>query len=95
VSYSNAPGAWASVSFEGNEITWVYTKAFNRGIAEVKLDGLARGDIDLYSPKIVWQARQTFKVLAPGKHTFEVTVSGKKDAAATDRYVDLDAFIVN
>jgi Dolichyl-phosphate-mannose-protein mannosyltransferase len=95
VSFSNVPGAAARLSFEGTGITWVYTKAFNRGIAEVKVDGIARGDIDLYSPKIVWQAHQTFGGLTPGKHTFEVVVTGRKDAAATDRYVDLDALIVH
>ncbi len=95
VSYSNEPGAAARLSFEGSEITWVYTKAFNRGIAEVKVDGIARGEIDLYSPKIVWQARKTFGDLTPGKHTFEVIVAGSKDAAATDRYVDVDALVVH
>ena len=67
VSFSNDPGAVARLSFEGSEITWVYTKAFNRGIAEVKLDGIARGEIDLYSPKIVWQARKTFDRSDAGK----------------------------
>jgi hypothetical protein len=95
VSYSNSPGAVASVSFEGSELTYVYSKAFNRGIAGVKLDGIARGDIDLFSPKIAWQARTVFRDLPPGKHTFELTVSGRKDAAATDRYVDVDALIVH
>jgi len=95
VSYSNSPGAAARLQFEGSEITWVYTKAFNRGIAEIKLDGIARGDVDLYSPKNVWQARKTFGGLPPGKHTFEVIVAGRKDAAARDRYVDLDALIVH
>jgi hypothetical protein len=94
VSFSNSPGAAARLSFEGTQITWVYTKAFNRGIAEVKLDGISRGDVDLYSPKIVWQTRKTFDGLTPGKHTFEVIVTGRKDAAATDRHVDLDSLIV-
>jgi hypothetical protein len=95
VSFSNSPGAVARLSFEGSEITWVYTKAFNRGIAEVRVDGVAAGEIDLYSPKIVWQARKTFGGLTPGKHTFEVIVAGRKDGAATDRFVDVDEFIVH
>jgi 4-amino-4-deoxy-L-arabinose transferase-like glycosyltransferase len=94
VSFSNSPGAGAKLSFEGSEITWVYTKAYNRGIAEVKLDGMALGDVDLYSSKTVWQARKTFG-LTPGKHTFEVFVSGRKQAAAAERYVDVDALIVH
>jgi hypothetical protein len=94
VSFSKSPGAVARLQFEGSEITWVYTKAFNRGIAEIKLDGIPQGDVDLYSPKIVWQYRKTFAGLAPGKHTFEVIVAGRKDAAAKDQYVDLDALVV-
>jgi hypothetical protein len=94
VSYSNATAASARLSFRGTEITWVYAQAGNRGIGSVKIDGVPRGDVDLYNPKIVWQSHTTFGGLAPGKHTFEVTVSGRKGAAATDRYIDIDALIV-
>jgi hypothetical protein len=94
VSFSNDPRSVARLSFEGSEITYVYTKAFNRGIAEITLDGIARGDVDLYSKNTVWQARMAFRNLTPGKHTFELTVAGRKQAAATDQYVDLDALIV-
>jgi len=94
-SDSNDPGSVAWLPFEGSEITYVYSKASNRGIAEVKLDGVTRGEIDLYSPKPVWQAQTAFRQLKPGKHTFEVTVSGRKAAAAADRYVDVDALIVH
>ena len=93
-SFTNVAGASATLSFEGTEITWVFAKAFNRGIAEVKIDGVPRGTVDLYSPKIVWQTHKTFGDLKPGKHTFEVIASGKKDAPATDRYVDIDELIV-
>lgn len=95
VSDSKDPRSVAWLSFEGREITYVYSKAFNRGIAEVRLDGIARGDIDLYSPNTVWQARTAFRNLTPGKHTFELIVSGRKQAVATDRYVDVDALIVH
>ena len=94
VSFSNAPGSRALLAFRGTEITWVFTKAFNRGIASVRVDGVPREDVDLYSPKIVWQSRITFGGLAEGDHTFEVTVAGRKDKPATDRYIDLDAFVV-
>lgn len=94
-SYSNAPAASAHLSFRGTAITWVYARAWNRGIGSVKIDGVPRGDIDLYSPKIIWQSRTTFGDLTPGKHTFELTVTGRKDAAATDRYIDIDALIVH
>ncbi len=94
-SYSNDPGSVARLTFEGSEITYVYTRTFNRGIAEVRLDGIARGEIDLYSPKAVWQARTAFRGLTPGKHTFELIVAGRKAAASAGNYVDVDAFIVH
>ena len=94
VSFSNAPGSVARLEFSGTAVTWVYTKAFNRGIASVKIDGVPREDVDLYSPKVVWQSRTSFGGLAPGYHTFELTVAGRKDAAASDRFVDVDALVV-
>ncbi|HEY3823655.1 MAG TPA: hypothetical protein VGL82_03810, partial [Bryobacteraceae bacterium] len=84
VSSSEDPGAVARLTFEGTEIVYVYSTAFNRGIAEIKLDGIARGDVDLYSPNVVWQAQTVFRDLKPGKHIFEVTVSGRKGSASTD-----------
>ena len=94
LNYSKAGGSSAQLLFEGTEITWVYALAGNRGIGSVKIDGVPRGDIDLYNPKIVWKSHTTFGGLAPGKHTFEVTVAGRKDAAATDQYIDIDALVV-
>jgi hypothetical protein len=94
VSYSNDPTASARLLFKGQEITYVYSKAFNRGIAAIKIDGADRGVIDLYSPKIGWQSRAVFNGLAPGNHIFEVAATGRKDDAATDRVVDIDALIV-
>jgi len=94
LSYSNDAGSSARLSFAGTEITWVYARAPNRGIASVKIDGVPRGDFDLYNPTIVWQARTVFRDLAPGKHTFDVTVAGRKDAASADLYIDIDTLVV-
>jgi hypothetical protein len=93
-SFSNDAGSSARLSFEGTEITWVYARAWNRGIASVEIDGTPRGDFDLYDPKVIWQSRTTFRDLAPGKHTFEVAVTGRKNASSTDCNIDIDALIV-
>lgn len=93
-SFSNDSAAVARLSFRGSEITWVYAKAYNRGIASASIDGVPVGEIDQYSPDIVWQARTRFAGLSPGKHVIEIKVSGRKDAAASDAYIDLDGFIV-
>jgi hypothetical protein len=94
ISFSNAASASAQLTFRGTKITWVYTRAFNRGIGSVKIDGVPRGDVDLYSPKVIWQSKTVFGDLPPGKHTFELTAAGRKSAAATDTYIDIDALIV-
>lgn len=93
-SVSNLPGSSARLTFDGTEITWVYAKAFDRGIASVKIDRMPRDDVNQFSPKIVWQASTTFRGLPPGRHVFEVMVSGKKAPEATDRFIDLDALVV-
>ncbi len=49
LTYALQPGASVKFSFEGTGVTYVYTKAFNRGLAAVFIDGAAKGVIDLYS----------------------------------------------
>ncbi len=93
-SYSNVPGATARLTFEGTSVTWVYAKAFNRGFASVRIDGIPRNDVDLYSPGIAWQSSTTYSGLAPGSHTLELMVAGRKDAPAKDSFVDIDALVV-
>jgi hypothetical protein len=82
------------VAFEGTSITWIYTKAFNRGIGAVKIDGVLQGELDQYSLKPEWQSRTVYDNLPRGWHKFEVTVTGRKRAEATDRFVDVDEFVV-
>jgi hypothetical protein len=93
-SYANVPGSTAHLDFAGTQVTWVYAKAPNRGFASVRIDGVPRDDVDLYSPTIDWHARTTFDGLPPGNHSLDLMVSGRKDASATDRYIDVDALIV-
>jgi hypothetical protein len=94
ITYSNGAGDLFRAAFEGAEITWVYTKAYNRGLAEVRIDGLRKGVVDLYSKEPVWQARSSFGGLGEGRHVIEVRVLGTRNAAATDCFIDLDLLVV-
>ncbi len=94
ITYSDDPGDLFRVPFEGTRITWVYTKAFNRGLAEVRLDGVPAGVIDLYSKEPSWQARASFGAPGAGPHVLEVRALGTKNAAATDCFIDLDELVV-
>ena len=94
LTYSDTPGATFRITFTGRAITYVFTQAANRGIAEATLDGGPKIRIDQYSSNTNWQTTHRFDGLKPGVHTLEVRVSGEKAALSNGRFVDLDAFVV-
>jgi hypothetical protein len=94
ITYSDKPGDTFRIAFTGSAITYVFTRALNRGIAEVRIDGGPAVRINQYSPPTQWQEKQRFGGLSPGTHTLEVRVSGDKDPASGGLFVDLDAFEV-
>jgi hypothetical protein len=92
VSYSDSPGAEVEFAFEGSALTYIFTKSFNRGIAELRIDGVPH-EIDLYSPQTEWQSRMEFCCLGAGRHVAALRVTGRKQAGATDAYIDVDGFV--
>jgi hypothetical protein len=92
ISYTFKPGAETTFAFEGQSLTYVYTKAPNRGLARIEIDGVAHA-VDLYSPTVQWQARTQFCCLAPGRHLVVLSATGDKQPKSQDAYIDLDAFI--
>lgn len=94
-SYSNVAGNNASFTFEGSGISFLSSLESNRGLAEIVLDGVSQGKIDLYSAAAVRQS-EVFRAdnLSPGQHTIQVLVTGEKNPAAVGAYVDVDAFVV-
>ena len=93
LTYAFQPGASIKFSFEGTGVTYVYTKAFNRGLAAVFIDGAGKGVIDLYSQEIEWQSSTTFEGLKPGPHLIEIRVTGEHNPASNASYVDVDALL--
>ena len=94
ITYSNSPGDGFRFEFQGTEISWVYTKAFNRGMAVVSIDGEEKQTVDAYSPEIHWQSRTTLSGLSDSEHVLEVRVAEDKHPDATHRFVDVDLIIV-
>lgn len=94
LAYSDVPGDALKFAFAGRGITYVYTRAANRGMAEVLIDGLPRAAINLYARETQWRAETVFPELAAGRHTIEVRVMKEKDPKSSNYYVDLDRFIV-
>jgi len=94
LTYSATPGDSVRFWFTGHRIVYVYTKALNRGIAQVLIDGVERARLDLYSTDTQWQSRSEFGNLGEGRHVIEIRVLDTTNARSSDHYVDLDGFIV-
>jgi hypothetical protein len=95
VTFTDLPGAEIRFAFEGSELTYVFTRAPNRGIAAIAIDGAPKGTIDLYSVDPEWRSSAVFKGLGAGRHLLVIRVTGESRAASTGKYVDLDALKVN
>ncbi len=94
ITYTDLPGAEIRFAFRGGELTYVFTKAPNRGMAEITIDGARKGIADLYSPQVQWQSRLRFEYLGPGRHLLVIRVTGENHPGATGKFVDLDALEV-
>jgi hypothetical protein len=86
-------GNYAQLTFVGTQITWIVTKAVNRGNADVYIDGIHQTTIDEYSPGTLYQQDAYVKTgLASGSHTIKIVCKGTKNASSTGTYIDVDAF---
>jgi hypothetical protein len=94
VTYSGDVGDTLGFKFTGSKVTYIYTKASNRGRALVLVDGREAARIEMYSAETQWQAQTVFEKLGPGTHTFEVRVLEDKDSRSAGRAVDLDGIVV-
>ena len=92
--YSNVPGATVEFSFEGTALTYVYTRAVNRGKAGVRIDGGDWEVLDLFTPQFEWQARRTWKGLSPGIHEAQIRVLPERNPSSEGFYIDVDAILV-
>jgi hypothetical protein len=86
-------GCLATFSFTGTQVAWIATKSPNRGRAEVVLDGVSQGIVDLYASSV--STRHVFfsKKVAAGSHTLVIKVLGTRSSASSSTYVDVDAFV--
>lgn len=93
--YATAAGATAELSFSGSEVYWITTRKASYGLAEVFLDGVSQGVVDLYTAdtryqQAVWSKRG----LAPGPHKLKIRVLRLKNPASSSYLVGVDAFDV-
>ena len=94
LTYSRGPKDTAGLSFIGGGVEYWYTSAFNRGMAQVLIDGQEKARVDLYAPSIRWQQKTVLRGLDQGLHTIEIHVLKEKNSQSSDYFVDLDKFVV-
>jgi len=93
LTYTNSPGSSVRFAFQGGLLSYIYTKAANRGMADVAIDGVHRGTVDLYSAQTAWHRVSMFKA-GPGRHLAVITALPDKNPRSVDRYIDVDGFEV-
>jgi hypothetical protein len=89
LTYSGHPGASLTFRFQGQRLVYVFTRAPNRGVASLWLDGRNVGEVDLYSPEVRWQQKAQFN-FPKGLHDAEIRVEKRTHRLATGFHVDVD-----
>jgi hypothetical protein len=83
----------AVFSFTNTAVSWVTAGGPAMGQAQVLLDGVSKGTVDLYRSSNQ-AVTQTYKGLASKKHTLTIVVLGTHNVAASGSTVAVDAFKV-
>lgn len=91
---SKTKNAKAIFTFKGTSVKWLSLKGPDQGKAQVLIDGVNKGTIDLYSPTLQYQFSKSFGQLSNVKHALIIQVLGTKNSNASDTKVAVDAFIV-
>jgi hypothetical protein len=92
---SGTAGAQVTFSFTGTAIDWVTALGPAYGQAQVLIDGVSKGTVDLYQAASQWKVLQSYTGLTPGSHTIVVKVTGTKNTSSTGTGVVVDAFVVH
>jgi hypothetical protein len=94
ISYSDTPGSEVAFAFDGRSLIYMFTRAPNRGIAEVLVDGKLSATVDEWARGIAWQSQERLCCFPPGRHEVTIRVSGRKRPEAEGRFIDVDGLIV-
>lgn len=94
ITYCDQPTCQAEFDFDGSAVSLIYTGAFNRGQAEILIDGATVAKLDAYSPQIHWQQRVRYTAPSPGRHTLTIRVLGGRSTASQGTYIDIDGFVI-
>jgi hypothetical protein len=92
---TSSAGKTVTLPFRGSEIAWIGYRGPDAGMASVQIDGTVLGEVDLYSPTVVYQAVVFAKTgLGDTDHTLVIQNTGRRNAASNGTRVVVDAFDV-
>jgi hypothetical protein len=89
---STTAGARATFAFTGTSVSWIGMRGPSAGIARVFVDGIFRGEVDLYESTRLQAIVFGVSGLAYTSHTMVIEATGLHNSAATDSLVVVDAF---
>lgn len=93
---ASAAGRTASLPFTGTGVDWITYTGPGWGQAQVLIDGVSKGTVDLYASTSQPQSALAYRGLAAGSHTITIKVLGTKNAATTSTTaVPIDAFVIH
>jgi len=87
-------GAQATFPFTGTAVDWVTATGPKYGEAQVIIDGVSQGTVDLYSPAVQWRVHESYAGLSAGPHTIVIKVLGTKNPSSKNTGVVVDAFVL-
>ena len=83
-------------TFNGTSFEWYGTKANNRGIATVYIDGKEVKSVDAYASSTAFtELLYKSDTLASGTHTVKIVASGSKNPLSSNIQIDLDKIVIN
>lgn len=84
----------ASYTFTGTGCTWLATKSTGRGSAQVLVDGVLKGAVDLWAAHTGYR-KPAYAIagLPRGVHKIEIVPTGEHNAVSGGSLVDVDAFV--
>lgn len=89
---SGKAGAVAQFTFIGTSVDWITAKGPSYAKAKVLIDGVDKGDVDLYAVTQQWKVAISFTGLSDGQHTIEIKPLGTKNNKSKGTTVIVDAF---
>ena len=102
-AYADDEDAFVAFTFQGNTIKWIGAKATSSGIAEVFIDGVSMGTIDLYNAGgnlyqvDLFEQAGLSESNADGSlatHVIKIVATGTKHASSSGTNIYIDAFDV-